>query len=106
MADIKINDLSNYADPVSNDVLPIVDIGNDLTKKVSIANLVKNAGVGSATAPSISFDGDSDTGIYQPGANKIAIATQGTAKLGCEAKPRPHERRVSPWRHIRWPLAR
>ncbi len=81
MADIKINDLSNYADPVSNDVLPIVDIGNDLTKKVSIANLVKNAGVGSATAPSISFDGDSDTGIYQPGANKIAIATQGTERV-------------------------
>ena len=81
MADIKITDLAAYTDPVSNDVLPIVDIGNDLTKKVSIANLVKNAGAGSAASPSFSFDGDNDTGLYQPGANQIAIATNGTQRL-------------------------
>jgi len=43
MADIKITDLAAYTDPVSTDVLPIVDVGSDLTKKVSIADLLKNA---------------------------------------------------------------
>jgi hypothetical protein len=42
MADIKITDLAAYTDPVSTDVLPIVDVGSDLTKKVSIADLLKN----------------------------------------------------------------
>lgn len=81
MADIKITDLPAYTDPVSTDVLPIVDVGSDLTKKVSIADLLENAGTGSATAPSFSFDGDNDTGIYRPGANRIAITTNGTQRL-------------------------
>jgi hypothetical protein len=81
MADIKINDLTAYTDPVSTDVVPIVDVGSDLTKKVSIANLLENAGTGTATAPSFSFDGDNDTGIYQPGANQLAISTGGTQRL-------------------------
>jgi hypothetical protein len=81
MADIKINDLAAYTDPVSTDVLPIVDVGNDLTKKVSIADLLENAGTGTVTAPSFSFDGDNNTGIYQPGADQIAITTGGTQRL-------------------------
>jgi hypothetical protein len=40
MADIKITDLAAYTNPVSTDVLPIVDLGSDLTKKVSIADLL------------------------------------------------------------------
>ena len=43
MADIKITDLAAYTDPVSTDVLPIVDVGSDITKKVSIADLLENA---------------------------------------------------------------
>jgi len=81
MADIKITDLAAYTDPVSTDVLPIVDVGSDLTKKVSIADLLENAGTGSAAAPSFSFDGDNDTGIYRPGANQVAITTGGTGRL-------------------------
>ena len=80
MADIKITDLAAYTDPVSTDVLPIVDVGSDLTKKVSIADLLENAGTGSAAAPSFSFDG-SNAGIYQPGANQVAISTNGTGRL-------------------------
>ena len=85
MADIKITDLAAYTDPVSTDVLPIVDVGSDLTKKVSIADLLENAGTGSAAAPSFSFDGDNDTGIYRPGANKVAITTGGTGRLFVDA---------------------
>ena len=36
---------------------------------------------GSAAAPSIAFTGDTDTGIYSPGANQVAVATSGTARL-------------------------
>ena len=85
MADIKITDLAAYTDPVSTDVLPIVDVGNDLTKKVSIADLLENAGTGSAAAPSFSFDGDSDTGIYRPGANQVALTAGGTQALLAES---------------------
>ena len=81
MADIKITDLTAYTDPVSTDVLPIVDVSNDLTKKVSIADLLENAGTGSATAPSFSFDGDNNTGVYRPGADQLALTAGGTQAL-------------------------
>ena len=84
MPDIKIADLAAYTDPVSTDVLPIVDVGSDITKKVRIADLLENAGTGTAAAPSFSFDGDNDTGIYQPGADQVAISTNGTQRLAID----------------------
>ncbi|AGH57634.1 tail fiber protein [Cyanophage KBS-S-2A] len=85
MANVKITDLTAYTNPASTDVLPIVDVGADVTKKVSIADLLKNASAGTAAAPGIAFDGDSDTGIYRPGANQVAISTNGTQRLLIEA---------------------
>ena len=81
MADIKITDLTAYTNPVSTDVLPIVDVGSDITKKVSIADLLENAGTGSAAVPSFSFDGDNNTGIYRPGEDQVAISTSGAERL-------------------------
>jgi parallel beta-helix repeat protein len=40
---------------------------------------------GSAAAPSIAFTGDTDTGIYSPGANQVAISTNGTGRLFVDA---------------------
>jgi hypothetical protein len=37
--------------------------------------------LGSAAAPSISFTGDTNTGIYSPGADQLAISTNGVARL-------------------------
>ena len=85
MANIKITDLTAYADPASTDVLPIVDVGADVTKKVSIADLLENAGSGTAAAPGIAFDGDSDTGIYRPDADQLAISTNGAQRLFIDA---------------------
>ena len=85
MADIKINDLAAYTDPVSTDVLPIVDVGNDLTKKVSIADLLENAGTGSASAPSFSFDGNNNTGVYLAGVDQVALTAGGTQALLAES---------------------
>ncbi len=37
--------------------------------------------LGSAASPSVSFSGDLDTGIYSPGANQLALATNGTERV-------------------------
>ena len=81
MADIKINDLTAYTNPVNNDVLPIVDIANDLTKKVQIKNLLRTGAGGSATVPSFAFDADPDTGMYRYGTNAMAFTTAGNGRL-------------------------
>jgi hypothetical protein len=36
---------------------------------------------GSASSPTISFTGDTNTGIYSPGADQVAISTNGTGRL-------------------------
>jgi hypothetical protein len=43
--------------------------------------LTKNIPLGSATAPSLAFTGDTNTGIYSPGADQVAITTGGTERL-------------------------
>jgi hypothetical protein len=43
------------------------------------ALLLDNAA--SASAPDLSFDGDANTGIYSPGADQVAISTNGTGRL-------------------------
>jgi hypothetical protein len=41
--------------------------------------------VGSASAPAFSFTGDTNTGIYSPGADQVAVATNGTGRLFVDA---------------------
>lgn len=81
MANVKITELTAETNPASTDVLPIVDVSADLTKKVSIADLLENAGTGSAAAPSFSFDGRNDTGIYSPSEGQVAISTNGVERV-------------------------
>ena len=81
MANVKITELTAYTNPASTDVVPIVDLVNDQTKKVTLANIFQNFPDGTAGAPSIAFDGDSNTGIYRPGADQVAISTGGTGRL-------------------------
>jgi hypothetical protein len=40
---------------------------------------------GTASAPSVTFLGDSNTGIYSPGADQVAVATNGTGRLFIDA---------------------
>jgi hypothetical protein len=40
---------------------------------------------GSASGPAISFTGDTNTGIYSPGADQVAVATNGTGRLFVDA---------------------
>jgi hypothetical protein len=42
---------------------------------------VISSALGTAAAPSIAFTGDLNTGIYSPGADQVAVATNGTGRL-------------------------
>jgi hypothetical protein len=81
MANVKITDLTAYTDAATFDVLPIVDVSNDVTKKISISTLLKATPAGTAAAPGIAIDGDPNTGIYSPGADQLAVSTSGTERL-------------------------
>jgi hypothetical protein len=41
--------------------------------------------LGSAAAPTYTFTGDTNTGIYSPGADQVAVATNGTGRLFVDA---------------------
>ena len=67
-------------------------IGGDLTVSGDInASGVTISGInglfasGTEAAPSISFVDDTDTGLYSPSANEVAISTNGTARLFVDA---------------------
>ena len=45
-------------------------------------------GLGTAAAPSLTFTGDLNTGIYSPGADQVAITTGGTGRLFVDASGR------------------
>ena len=51
-------------------------------------NLTISAAAGSAAAPSIAFTGDLNTGIYSPGADQLAVATNGAGRLCVDANGR------------------
>jgi len=86
MSNVKISGLTAYTNPAVSDVLPIVDLLNDQTKKITISDLLKNGfGPGTVALPSFSFIGDPDTGIYSPGANQFAVTTGGTQRLLIDA---------------------
>ena len=81
MANVKITELTTYTNPVSSDVLPIVDVGADATKKVTITNILNNASNGSASRPAFSFNNDEDTGMFLGATGNLRFATGGTVGL-------------------------
>lgn len=81
MANVKITELTTYSNPVSSDVLPIVDVAADATKKVAIGNILNNAGNGSASRPAFSFNNDEDTGMFLGATGSLRFATGGTVGL-------------------------
>jgi hypothetical protein len=85
MTNIKITDLTAYTDAASTDVLPIVDVVADVTKKIAIGDIVKAVPQGTAALPGLAFDNDPNTGVYSPGADQVAISTNGTGRLFVDA---------------------
>jgi hypothetical protein len=89
MADRKISDLTALTTPAVGDFLPIVDISETAAasknKRITIEELFRGVPLGTAAAPSIAIEGDEDTGVFSPGANQLAISTNGTARLFVDA---------------------
>jgi len=85
MANRKISDLTALTTPATGDLLPIVDISEaaaaDKNKKITFGELFASILAGTAAAPSVAFEGDSNTGIYSSGADQLAIATNGTERM-------------------------
>jgi hypothetical protein len=50
------------------------------SQTVTTTGVISSA-LGAAATPSITFTGDLSTGIYSPGANQVAVATNGTGRL-------------------------
>jgi hypothetical protein len=79
----KISSLSDIGTGVaSNDTFVLVDASDPTTpnKKIQQQNLFLIPD-GSAGTPGLRFLNDLDTGIYRPGANQLALSTNGTGKL-------------------------
>jgi hypothetical protein len=89
MADRKISDLTALTTPASGDFLPIVDISEaaaaSKNKSITIEELMRGVPDGTAAAPGIAFETDPNTGIYSPGADQLAVATNGTGRLFVDA---------------------
>jgi hypothetical protein len=85
MADRKISDLTALTTPASGDYLPIVDISEaaaaSKNKRITIEDLMRGVPDGTAAAPGIAFETDPNTGIYPPGADQLAVATNGNERL-------------------------
>ena len=92
MANRKISDLTALTAPVTGDLLPIVDISEataaDKNKKITYGTFLSSVPLGTAAAPSIAFTGDTNTGIYSPGADQLAISTAGSGRLFVDASGR------------------
>ena len=58
-----------------------VGIGTSSPDALLTVNGIGAFGAGTASLPSITFTGDLNTGIYSPGADQVAVATNGTGRL-------------------------
>jgi hypothetical protein len=89
MADRKISDLTALTTPAAGDYLPIVDISEaaaaSKNKRITIEELMRGVPDGTAAAPGIAFETDPNTGIYRPGADQLAVATNGVGRLFVDA---------------------
>ena len=87
MANVKVTALSSLAagDSAATDVLPIVDVSADATKKLAISDLHRSVPDGTLSAPGIAFQSDLNSGLYRSGTDAIALVTNGAARILVDA---------------------
>ena len=88
MANVSITALTAYTDAASTDVLPIVDVSSNVTKKISISDILKATPAGTAALPAIAIDGDPNTGIWSPAADTFAVSTNGIERYRIDSNGR------------------
>jgi hypothetical protein len=83
MANVKITELTalTAADSAATDVLPIVDVSADATKKLAVSDLHRSVPDGTLSAPGIAFQSDLNSGLYRSGTDAIALVTNGAARI-------------------------
>jgi hypothetical protein len=81
----KISQFATITTVASGDYFPVVQASDTSNKRASLASLLASVPLGAAATPSIAFTGDTDTGIYSPGANQVAVSTNGTGRLFVDA---------------------
>jgi hypothetical protein len=59
----------------------------DVTSTATFDSIAQHP-LGTAGAPTITFTGDTNTGLYSPGADQVAISTNGTGRLFVDASGR------------------
>jgi len=89
MADKKISALTAATTPLAGtEVLPIVQSGS--TVKVSVDNLTAGkavsatsiaTGLGAVGTPAYTFTGDTNTGMWSPAADNVAVSTAGNERV-------------------------
>jgi hypothetical protein len=80
----KISQLSSIGDSLAiGDQFLIRDIDDATTpnKSVTVSGIARALPPGTALAPALAFAADKNTGIYSPGADQVAVATNGTGRL-------------------------
>jgi hypothetical protein len=85
MANIKITALNSAGSLAADDVLPVVDISTDETKKITTTNLFRTLPDGTAAAPALAFSSDQANGIYLAGTDTVGITTGGTQRVTVDA---------------------
>ena len=81
MANKKITELNAATDLAATDVLPVVDVSADETKKITATNLFRTLPDGTAAAPALAFSSDAANGVYLAGTDTVGISTGGTQRF-------------------------
>ena len=81
MANIKITELDAATTLASTDVVPVVDVSEDVTKKTTVTDLFRTVPDGTAAAPALAFSSDKANGVYLAGTDTVGISTGGTQRV-------------------------
>jgi len=81
MANKKITELDAATSLASTDVVPVVDVSEDVTKKITTTNLFRTLPDGTAAAPALAFSSDAANGVYLAGTDTVGISTGGTQRV-------------------------
>ena len=81
MANKKITELDAATSLASTDVVPVVDVSADVTKKITTTDLFRTLPDGTAAAPALAFSSDAANGVYLAGTDTVGISTGGTQRV-------------------------
>ena len=81
MANKKITELNAASSLAATDVVPVVDVSADETKKITATDLFRTLPDGTAAAPALAFSSDQANGVYLAGTDTVGISTGGTQRV-------------------------